>query len=67
MRSSHVLIINLGGIGTEVSKNLVLGGIGKITIQDSHKFNLSDLSSGFFFRPEYEGEYVCFQNCQFVM
>ncbi|QLQ78635.1 hypothetical protein HG537_0A08830 [Torulaspora globosa] len=48
MRSARVLLINLGSIGTEITKNLVLSGLGSLTILDNHKVTEEDLSSQFF-------------------
>lgn len=48
MRSARVLLINLGSIGTEICKNIVLSGFGSLSILDSHKVTEEDLSSQFF-------------------
>lgn len=56
MRKSHILVHNLQGIATEVIKNIVLSGIGTLTIVDPHEVGATDLSSGFFFREEDVGQ-----------
>ncbi|ODQ80022.1 hypothetical protein BABINDRAFT_161667, partial [Babjeviella inositovora NRRL Y-12698] len=48
LRSANILLINLSGVGTEVAKNLVLGGIGALTVLDSHTVIAEDLSCQFF-------------------
>lgn len=58
MRQSSVLIINLTGIASEVCKNIVLAGIGSITISDQDLVKPEDLGAGFFFRQEDIGQEV---------
>ncbi|KAI8386785.1 probable DNA damage tolerance protein RHC31 [Nakaseomyces glabratus] len=48
MRIAKVLLVNIGSIGTEVAKNIVLSGIGHLTVLDSHIVNETDLGSQFF-------------------
>ncbi|KAG7692870.1 hypothetical protein KL915_004326 [Ogataea haglerorum] len=48
MRGSRVLVVNLTSVGCEVVKNLVLGGIGAITVIDSFKVLDQDLNANFF-------------------
>ena len=51
MRSAHVCIAGLNGLATEVIKNLVLAGIGKLTmLDDSHVSK--DIGCQFFSRIE---------------
>ncbi|KAH8918105.1 hypothetical protein BT69DRAFT_1354178 [Atractiella rhizophila] len=50
MRSSAVLVINLRGLATEVCKNMVLAGIGRLSILDENAVVEEDLGTGFFFR-----------------
>lgn len=58
MRSASVLVVNLRGIATEVCKNVVLAGIGKLTVLDDKDIMEEDLGSGFFFREEELGQKV---------
>ncbi len=58
MRKAHVLVHNLEGIATETIKNIVLSGIGTLTIVDSKQVAEEDLSSGFFYREEDVGKLV---------
>lgn len=48
MRSAKVLLINLGGLGTEIVKNLVLSGVGFLSLVDNHDVSEGDLSTQFF-------------------
>lgn len=48
MASSDVLISGLGGLGVEIAKNVILGGVKSVTIHDEHKTQISDLSSQFY-------------------
>lgn len=48
LRSAKLLVINLGGIGTETVKNLVLGGINSIEIQDDSVVREEDFAAQFF-------------------
>lgn len=54
MRDARVLLINLGSIGAEVAKNVVLSGIGHFCILDDgdHTVNEHDLRSSFLFSKE---------------
>ncbi|KAA1072368.1 hypothetical protein PGT21_033262 [Puccinia graminis f. sp. tritici] len=56
MRRSSVLMINLRGISTEACKNIVLAGVGSITILDPNDVSPEDLGAGFFFREEDIGQ-----------
>src|SRR4051812_7224863 len=48
MRNARVLLSSLGGILTEVCKNLVLAGVGSITIYDDAAVTPRDLGAQFF-------------------
>ena len=45
MAHSNVLIAGMGGLGVEIAKNVVLGGVKSVTIQDTEKTTWFDLSS----------------------
>ena len=63
MRSASVLVVTLRGIATEVCKNVVLAGIGKLTILDDASVSEEDLGCGFFFREVDVGSPVCVPGC----
>ncbi|KAJ3340205.1 hypothetical protein HDU93_007295 [Gonapodya sp. JEL0774] len=56
MRNASVCVINLGALSTEVIKNIVLAGIGSLTIVDNENVSAKDLGAGFFFREEDLGQ-----------
>lgn len=47
MRNANVLVINVGAVANEVIKNIVLAGIGSLTIIDSHDVHPNDLGAQF--------------------
>jgi ubiquitin-like 1-activating enzyme E1 A len=58
LRETKVLLIGFSGTLNEVCKNLVLGGIGKLTILDDHVVSAKDLLSQLFCRPSDLGRKV---------
>lgn len=58
MRSSSVLLATLKGISTEVAKNIVLAGIGSLSILDHEVVQERDLGANFFLREEDVGSLV---------
>lgn len=52
MQSSNVLVSGMKGLGLEIAKNVVLGGVKSMTIHDTGNAAWSDLSSQFFLREE---------------
>lgn len=49
LRSTKILVINLGAIGSEIVKNLVLGGINTIEILDNSTIQPQDFAAQFFY------------------
>lgn len=49
MATSDVLISGLGGLGVEIAKNVILGGVKSVTLHDEQKCTIGDLSSQFYF------------------
>ena len=45
MGSATVLISGMNGLGIEVAKNVVLGGVKAVTLHDTKAASVSDLSS----------------------
>ena len=45
MALSNVLVSGIGGLGVEIAKNIVLGGVKSVTIHDQSTASWSDLSS----------------------
>lgn len=48
MASSDVLISGLGGLGVEIAKNVILGGVKSVTLHDEAVCSVTDLSSQFY-------------------
>ena len=58
MRKAKVLLITIRALGNEVAKNLVLAGIGSLTVVDSGQVSEKDVSSQFFVTSEDIGKNV---------
>lgn len=48
MATTDVLICGLGGLGVEIAKNIILGGVRSVTLHSNKKCTIQDLSSQFF-------------------
>ncbi|XP_002063972.4 ubiquitin-like modifier-activating enzyme 1 [Drosophila willistoni] len=48
MANSDILLSGLGGLGLEIAKNVILGGVKSITLHDTATCVLNDLSSQFY-------------------
>src|SRR5271170_6991069 len=58
MRKANVLLITMKALGNEVAKNLVLAGIGSLTVVDPDVVSEEDLASQFFVTEEDIGKNV---------
>ncbi|CAM9105014.1 unnamed protein product [Bubo scandiacus] len=56
MQTSNVLVSGLRGLGVEVAKNLVLGGVKSVTLHDPQPAAWTDLASQFYLREEDVGQ-----------
>ena len=56
MQQSTVLVVGLKGLGMEIAKNVVLGGVKSMTLHDPTPVQLSDLSAQFFLREDDVGK-----------
>jgi ubiquitin-activating enzyme E1 len=45
MATSNILISGMGGLGVEIAKNIVLGGVKAVTVHDEAVTSWFDLSS----------------------
>ncbi|XP_014229516.1 ubiquitin-like modifier-activating enzyme 1 [Trichogramma pretiosum] len=52
MASSDVLISGLGGLGVEIAKNVILGGVKSVTLHDTVACGIEDLCSQFYLTNE---------------
>ncbi|XP_018414690.1 PREDICTED: ubiquitin-like modifier-activating enzyme 1 isoform X2 [Nanorana parkeri] len=50
MQNANVLISGMGGLGIEIAKNIILGGVKSATIHDQANAEWRDLSSQFYLR-----------------
>ena len=48
MQASNVLVSGMGGLGLEIAKNVVLGGVKSMTIQDAQPVTYDDLATHYF-------------------
>ncbi len=48
IRTSQVLISGIGPVGVEIAKNLILGGIRHVTVQDTKLTEWNDLSAQYY-------------------
>lgn len=58
MRNAAILVIGLKGVATEVIKNIVLAGIGRLVVLDPDTVHPEDLGASFFYRDEDVGSKV---------
>ncbi len=65
MRNAAILVVRLQGTATEVIKNIVLAGIGKLVMVDDADVTEEDLGAGFFYRDEDVGQKVRFAISRF--
>ncbi|KAK7794144.1 hypothetical protein R5R35_012527 [Gryllus longicercus] len=56
MASSDVLISGLGGLGVEVAKNVILGGVKSVTLHDVAQCKIEDLTSQFYLTEDDVGK-----------
>uniref|UniRef100_U5EX66 E1 ubiquitin-activating enzyme n=1 Tax=Corethrella appendiculata TaxID=1370023 RepID=U5EX66_9DIPT len=56
MAKSDVLISGLGGLGVEIAKNVILGGVKSVTLHDKANCTIFDLSSQFYLTEENVGQ-----------
>uniref|UniRef100_A0A8C7XLX2 E1 ubiquitin-activating enzyme n=1 Tax=Oryzias sinensis TaxID=183150 RepID=A0A8C7XLX2_9TELE len=52
MQNSNVLISGMRGLGVEIAKNVILGGVRSVTVHDQGVAEWRDLSSQFYLREE---------------
>nr|BAN21049.1 ubiquitin-activating enzyme E1 [Riptortus pedestris] len=64
MASSDVLISGLGGLGVEVAKNVILGGVKSVTLHDESVCTIADLSSQFYLSENCVGQNRAEASCQ---
>lgn len=58
LRSANILLITFKGLANEVAKNLVLAGVGNLTVIDHETVKEEDLGAQFFITEEHLGQNV---------
>lgn len=58
MRTSSVLLYTLRGLAAEIAKNIVLAGVGTVTLLDDQDVSGEDLGANFFLREDDVGKKV---------
>lgn len=64
MATSNVLISGLGGLGVEIAKNVILGGVKSVTLHDNKLTKISDLNSQFYLSDNDIGKNRATSCCQ---
>lgn len=64
MANSDVLISGLGGLGVEVAKNVILGGVKSVTLHDERTCTVADLSSQFYLSEAVIGQNRALASCE---
>lgn len=64
MANSDVLISGLGGLGVEVAKNVILGGVKSVTLHDDRNCTIADLSSQFYLSESTIGQNRAVASCE---
>jgi ubiquitin-like 1-activating enzyme E1 A len=58
LRSANILLISFRALANEIAKNLVLAGIGSLTILDHEVVTENDLGAQFFISQDHVGQNV---------
>lgn len=61
IRNANILLVTMKALGNEIAKNLVLAGIGSLTISDGGLVTDDDLGAQFFLTEEDLGKPVSLQ------
>ncbi|KAI8087501.1 hypothetical protein BDF21DRAFT_335833 [Thamnidium elegans] len=56
LEDAHICLLNASSTGCEIIKNLVLPGVGHVTIIDNSKVTKQDIQNNFFLDPESTGQ-----------
>lgn len=63
MENASICLLNCGPTGSEALKNLVLGGIGSITVLDGAKVEAYDLGNNFLCKLLFVGDVLKLKLC----
>ena len=53
LSKSKVLLLNIGGLGVEIAKNIILAGVHSFTVIDTKICQIKDLGSQFYINEEH--------------
>jgi len=53
LSKSKVLLLNIGGLGVEIAKNIVLAGVNSLTIIDHKPCQIKDIGCQFYISEEH--------------
>ncbi|CAL9099012.1 unnamed protein product [Musa acuminata var. zebrina] len=67
LESANICLLNCGPTGSEALKNLVLGGIGSITVVDGSKVEIHDLGNNFLLDEDKLGQPKAKCVCSFLL
>jgi ubiquitin-like 1-activating enzyme E1 A len=59
IRTANILLVSIKALANEIAKNLVLAGIGSITLADHEVVTEEDLGAQFFISDADVGKNVC--------
>lgn len=66
LENASICLLNCGPTGSEALKNLVLGGIGSVTVVDGSKVEIGDLGNNFMVDKKSVGESKAKTVCAFL-
>lgn len=64
MASTDILICGLGGLGVEIAKNIILGGVRSVTLYSNRTCTKQDLATQFFLDEQDVGKNMAEASCQ---
>lgn len=67
LENANICLLNCGPTGSEALKNLVLGGIGSITVVDGSKVEIHDLGNNFLLDEDKLGQPKAKCVCSFLL
>ncbi|XP_078433094.1 NEDD8-activating enzyme E1 regulatory subunit AXR1-like isoform X2 [Wolffia australiana] len=66
LEKANLCLLNCGALGSETLKNLVLGGVGRVTVVDGSKVTIADLGNNFLVDRDNVGESKAKCVCNFL-
>lgn len=66
IRTSHVLLIHIRELAEEIAKNLILAGVGTLTLLDGERIKDIDSKPHFCIKPSDIGKTVCLNGLKWM-